>query len=40
MPIAHMQVHVKPESVADFRQATTENARSSVQEAGTGDRLP
>lgn len=34
MFIVHVQVHVKPESVADFRQATIENARSSVQEAG------
>jgi quinol monooxygenase YgiN len=34
MLIVHVHVHVKPESVADFRQATIENARSSVQEAG------
>ena len=34
MLIVHVHVHVKPESVADFRQATTENARSSVQEPG------
>jgi quinol monooxygenase YgiN len=32
--IVYVQVHVKPESVADFRQATIENARSSVQEPG------
>ena len=30
----HVHVHVKPESVADFRQATIENARSSFQEPG------
>ena len=35
MLIVHVHVHVKPESVADFRQATLENARSSVQEPGT-----
>jgi len=34
MFIVHIHVHVKPESVADFRQATMENARASVQEAG------
>jgi autoinducer 2-degrading protein len=34
MLIVHMHVRVKPESVADFRQATIENARSSVQEPG------
>ena len=34
MLIVHVHVHVKPESVADFRQATLENARSSVQEPG------
>lgn len=27
-------MHVKPESVADFSKATTENARSSIQEPG------
>jgi quinol monooxygenase YgiN len=32
--IVHVHVHVKPESVADFRQATVENARSSAQEPG------
>ena len=32
MLIVH--VHVKPESVVDFRQATVENARASVQERG------
>lgn len=34
MFIVHVHVHVKPESVVDFRQATIENARSSVQETG------
>lgn len=34
MFIVHVQVHVKPEFVDAFRQATTENARSSVQEPG------
>ena len=32
MLIVHVHVHVKPESVEDFRAATIENARSSVQE--------
>jgi quinol monooxygenase YgiN len=34
MLIVLVHVHVKPESVADFRQATSENARCSVQEPG------
>ena len=34
MLIAHIHVHVKPESVADFTQATQENARASIQEPG------
>ena len=34
MLIVHVHVHVKPESVADFRQATIENAQSSVREPG------
>jgi (4S)-4-hydroxy-5-phosphonooxypentane-2,3-dione isomerase len=34
MLIVHVHVHVKPESVADFRHATIENARASVQEPG------
>ena len=34
MLIVHVHVHVKPESVAAFRHATLENARSSVQEPG------
>ena len=34
MLIVHVHVLVKEESVADFRRATVENARSSVQEPG------
>src|ERR1700733_10861045 len=34
MFIAQIHVHVKPESVADFTQATIENGRASVQEPG------
>lgn len=34
MFIVHVHVRVKPESVAEFMQATIENARSSVQEPG------
>ena len=34
MLIVHVHVHVKPESVASFLQATIENARSSVLEPG------
>jgi quinol monooxygenase YgiN len=34
MFIVCVHAHVKPESVAAFRQATVENARSSVQEPG------
>jgi quinol monooxygenase YgiN len=34
MLIAHVQIHVKPESVEAFRQATLANARQSVQEPG------
>ena len=34
MLIVHVHVHVKPEQVAAFRQATIENARQSLQEAG------
>jgi (4S)-4-hydroxy-5-phosphonooxypentane-2,3-dione isomerase len=34
MLVVHIHVRVKPESIADFRQATIENARSSVQEPG------
>jgi len=34
MLIVHVHTHVKPEFVEAFRQATTENARHSVQEPG------
>jgi len=34
MLIVHVHVRVKPEYVDAFRQATIENARNSVQEAG------
>ncbi len=34
MLIVHVHVRVKPESVAEFREATIENARHSIQEAG------
>jgi len=34
MLIVHVQVHVKPECIEAFKQATLENARNSVQEAG------
>ena len=34
MLIAHVHVHVKPEYVEAFKQATIENARNSVQEPG------
>jgi quinol monooxygenase YgiN len=34
MLIVHVHVHVKPESVANFRHATRENASASVQEPG------
>jgi (4S)-4-hydroxy-5-phosphonooxypentane-2,3-dione isomerase len=34
MVIVHVHVHVKAESVAEFRKATIENARASVQEPG------
>jgi quinol monooxygenase YgiN len=32
--IVHVSVHVKPECIDAFREATLQNARSSVQEAG------
>jgi autoinducer 2-degrading protein len=32
--IVHVHVHVKPECVEAFRQATVENARQSVKEPG------
>ena len=34
MLVVHVHVHVKPESVEAFRQATLENARNSVREPG------
>ena len=34
MQIVHVYVHVKPESVEAFRQATLDNARHSVKESG------
>jgi (4S)-4-hydroxy-5-phosphonooxypentane-2,3-dione isomerase len=34
MLIVHIHVHVKPEAVEAFKQATLENARASVQEPG------
>jgi autoinducer 2-degrading protein len=34
MLIVHVYVHVKPESIEAFKQATIENARHSVQEPG------
>ena len=34
MLIIHVHVHVKPEFVAEFRQATIANARASIQEPG------
>jgi quinol monooxygenase YgiN len=34
MLIVHVHVHVKPEAVAAFREATLANARQSVQEPG------
>ena len=34
MLIVHVHVHVKPESVEAFRQATIANARQSVKEPG------
>ena len=34
MLIVHVHIHVKPEFVEAFRQASVENARNSVQEPG------
>jgi quinol monooxygenase YgiN len=34
MLVVHVRVHVKPESVEAFREATLENARNSVREPG------
>jgi len=34
MLIVHVHVHLRPEFVAEFKDATTENARHSVKEPG------
>jgi len=34
MLVVHVHVHVKPDEVEAFRQASIENARNSVQEPG------
>jgi len=34
MLIVHVHVHLKPEFVVEFKEATTENARHSVKESG------
>jgi len=34
MLIVHIQIHVKPESVEAFKQATLANARQSIKEPG------
>ena len=34
MLVVHVHVHVKPEHVEAFRQATLDNARHSVEESG------
>ncbi len=34
MLVVHVHVHVKPESVEDFKEATRENGRNSIQEPG------
>jgi (4S)-4-hydroxy-5-phosphonooxypentane-2,3-dione isomerase len=34
MLIVHVRVRVKPETVEDFRRATLENGRASIQEPG------
>src|SRR5712691_9666423 len=34
MLIVHVHVHVKPESIEAFKQATVANARESIKEAG------
>jgi len=34
MLVVHVHVHVKPEFIDAFREATLENARNSVQEPG------
>src|ERR1700735_2226548 len=34
MLIVHVHIHVRPESVQAFREATIENAQNSIQEPG------
>ena len=34
MFIVHVSVHVRPENIAAFKDATLENARNSIQEPG------
>jgi len=34
MLVVHVQVHVKPDCIEDFRKATIANARESVREPG------
>lgn len=34
MYIVHVHVHVKPDFVNEFREATIENARNSIREPG------
>jgi len=34
MLVVHVHVHVKPQFIEAFRQATIENARNSILEAG------
>jgi quinol monooxygenase YgiN len=34
MYIVHVHIHVKPECIEAFKEATLENARNSLQEAG------
>ncbi len=34
MLIVHVHVHVKPEAVEQFKEATIENARNSIREPG------
>ncbi len=34
MYIVHVRVHVKPDQVEAFKQASIENARNSIQEPG------
>jgi quinol monooxygenase YgiN len=34
MLIVHVQVHVKPESIEDFKRITLANARESIKEPG------